>query len=179
MQSILCSQEDISAVYTPMGGAGMHLCLESNLLVSIRVEPGSKCLSARGQAHLSHVHSNTHTYAFCYMAICKNVTGDSDTFFDRIYVFCFSYRSYSYQDLCAPSHKSSYGSLNTSVVIVTSHSCDFSYNQSCMVMLPALRTEQPYARSHTQTVKDNLAQVVQSNLGSEPWHICSLLLSTQ
>lgn len=86
------------------------------------------------------------------------------------------YGFHSHENLCPPSHKSSNGSLNISVLIVTSHSCDFSYNQRCMIMLPALRTDEPYARSHTQTVKDNLAQVAQSNLGRRPRHIRSLLL---
>lgn len=48
-------------------------------------------------------------------------------------------------------------------------------------MFSALRRSSRFChtRPHTPTAKDNLAQVVLSKLGSEPWHIYSLLPSTQ
>lgn len=45
--------------------------------------------------------------------------------------------------------------------------------------MPALKRDKPCTHLHTQTVESNIAQVVQNNPGSQPRHICILLLSTQ
>lgn len=129
-----------------------HDCIsspESHLSVSVRAEPGSTCLSVAGQAHLSHTPTRPKR-----AQLYGKTSQVTEIAFDRI-IFVFSLISpffFPYQNLCPSLHLSSGGSLSTSALIVTSHSCDFSYNQRCMVMLSGLedrRAIQSLAHTHT------------------------------